>query len=67
MPTTILYGETYEQAKSRRFREEAEFDANFCYEKQLLAWAYAKLQPFSFSKQEDALIMDEIKLYLMEQ
>ena len=27
MPTTILDGETYEQAKSRRFQEEAENDA----------------------------------------
>lgn len=27
MPTTILDGETYEQAKHRRFKEEAEIDA----------------------------------------
>lgn len=33
-------------------------------DKELLAWAYAKLQPFSFSKQEDALQMDRIKLLL---
>lgn len=30
----------------------------------LLAWAYRKLMPYSFSKQEDALVMDEIKLML---
>lgn len=29
-----------------------------------LAWAYRKLMPYSFSKQEDALVMDEIKLML---
>lgn len=34
-------------------------------EKQLLAWAYRKLLPYSFAKQEDALAMDEIKLILM--
>lgn len=67
MPTTILDGETYEQALHRRYSEEAEGLDNFCYERELLAWAYAKLQPFSFSKQVDALMMDEIKLYLMEQ
>lgn len=31
----------------------------------LLAWAYRKLMHHSFSKQEDALAMDEIKLMLM--
>lgn len=31
----------------------------------LLAWAYSKLEPYSFSKMEDALAMDEIKLMLM--
>ena len=30
----------------------------------MLVWANAKLQPFSFARQEDALKMDEIKLYL---
>lgn len=30
----------------------------------LLAWAYLKLLPFSWQKQEDALAMDEIKLML---
>ncbi len=30
----------------------------------LLAWAYRKLMHVSFSKQEDALAMDEIKLML---
>jgi hypothetical protein len=34
-------------------------------DKRLLAWAYRKLMPYSFSKQEDALAMDEIKLILM--
>lgn len=29
MPTTILDGETYEQAKHRRFREEAEYAKRF--------------------------------------
>lgn len=33
-------------------------------DKRLLAWAYRKLMPYSFSKQEDALAMDEIKLIL---
>lgn len=65
MPTTLLDGEDYRQAYARRFREEEELSAA-CYEKQLLAWAYSKLQPFSFSKQDDALMMDEIKLYLMD-
>lgn len=32
----------------------------------LLNWAYGKLQHVSFSKQEDALAMDEIKLMAME-
>lgn len=31
----------------------------------LLAWAYKKLQHVEFSKMEDALAMDEIKLMLM--
>lgn len=31
----------------------------------LLAWAYRKLEPYSFSKQDDALNMDEIKLLLL--
>ena len=31
----------------------------------LLGWAHTKLQPFSFSKQEDALMLDEINLILM--
>ena len=31
----------------------------------LLGWAYRKLAPYSFSKQEDALAMDELKLMLM--
>lgn len=30
----------------------------------LLAWAYRKLMPYSFARQEDALAMDEIKLML---
>lgn len=34
-------------------------------ERRLLAWAYSKLSAYSFSKQEDALAMDEIKLMLM--
>lgn len=34
-------------------------------DRRLLAWAYRKLLPFSFSRQEDALAMDEIKLMLM--
>lgn len=34
-------------------------------DRRLLAWAYAKLERFTFSKQEDALAMDEIKLVLM--
>jgi hypothetical protein len=33
--------------------------------RRLLAWAYRKLLPYSFSKQEDALAMDEIKMMLM--
>jgi hypothetical protein len=34
-------------------------------DRRLLAWAYRKLAAYSFSKQEDALAMDEIKLILM--
>jgi hypothetical protein len=34
-------------------------------DRRLLAWAYSKLERVSFSKQEDALAMDEIKLILM--
>ena len=30
----------------------------------LLAWAYGKLERFSFSKEQDALNMDEIKMLL---
>lgn len=30
----------------------------------MLAWAYSKLYDRSFSKLDDALILDEIKLYL---
>lgn len=30
----------------------------------LLAWCYRKMMHFSFPKQEDALVMDEIKLLL---
>lgn len=37
MPTTILDGETYEQAKHRRFREEAEYIAK--YDNELLTYA----------------------------
>jgi len=33
-------------------------------QQRLLAWAYRKLMPYSFAKQEDALAMDEIKLML---
>lgn len=33
-------------------------------DKRLLSWAYRKLMPYSFSKQEDALAMDELKLLL---
>ena len=32
----------------------------------LLGWAYGKLAPFSMSKMDDALMLDEIKLYFME-
>ena len=31
----------------------------------LLNWAYRKLSPFTFPKQEDALMLDEIKLMQM--
>lgn len=34
------------------------------YELALLAWAYSKLQHINFSKQEDALQLDRIKLLL---
>jgi len=30
----------------------------------LLAWAYDKLYPHTFTRQEDALMLDEIKLLL---
>ena len=30
----------------------------------MLAWAYSKLHDRNFNKQEDALKLDEIKLYL---
>lgn len=36
MPTTILDGETYEDAKTRRFREEAWIDARLASE--TLCW-----------------------------
>jgi hypothetical protein len=39
-------------------------EAQLEQDKRLLAWAYRKLLPYSFSKQEDALAMDEIKLLL---
>lgn len=32
--------------------------------REMVRWSYSKLHQFSFSKQEDALQMDEIKLYL---
>ncbi len=48
MPTTILDGETLEQARARRFREEAAIDARIAGE--TLCWccssAYAKLDAF---------------------
>ena len=31
----------------------------------LLTWAYSKLQHIAFTKQEDALALDEIKLMMM--
>ena len=34
-------------------------------ERELLAWAYNKLHRMNFSKLEDALALDEIKLILM--
>lgn len=33
-------------------------------DRRLLTWAYSKLAPYSFSRQEDALAMDELKLML---
>ncbi len=53
-----------------RFDEEPDGDIHGeCAEeinalKSMLAWAYRKLHDRNFSKQEDALKLDEIKLYL---
>ena len=47
--------DAYAEGRSDQFEDD----------RRLLAWAYAKLMPYSFSKQEDALAMDEIKLMLM--
>lgn len=32
--------------------------------REMVEWAYSKLQSFSFAKQDDALMMDRIKLAL---
>lgn len=34
------------------------------YRDELLAWAYSKLHSYSFSKMDDAMKLDEIKLLL---
>lgn len=49
---------TLEQAYAEGRADQREDDIR------LLAWAYRKLMPYSFSKMEDALAMDEIKLML---
>lgn len=33
---------------------------------EMVRWAYSKLHAFSFSKQEDALMLDAMKLYLLD-
>lgn len=40
MPTTILFGETYEQAFARRMQEEAQFSS--CIDKMEAGYAYLK-------------------------
>lgn len=50
----------YDEAVAQREAALAELERV----RDMLIWANAKLQPFSFSRQEDALKMDEIKLYL---
>ena len=54
LPTTLE--EAYAEGRADQLEDD----------RRLLAWAYRKLSPYSFSKQEDALAMDEIKLMLME-
>jgi hypothetical protein len=53
LPTTLE--EAYAEGRADQLADDLK----------LLAWAYRKLTPFSFSKQEDALAMDEIRLMLM--
>lgn len=45
MPTTILFGETEEQAKARRFAEEADFDRRIAAspEQQAIEWFSTQL------------------------
>jgi hypothetical protein len=50
----------YDEALAQREAAQAELERV----REMLIWANRKLQPFSFSRQEDALKMDEIKLYL---
>ena len=51
--------ETLESAYAQGRADQLEDDLR------LLAWAYRKLHHVSWTKQEDALAMDEIKLMLM--
>ena len=41
-------------------RQDAQADSH-----RLISWAYGKLQHIAFTKQEDALALDEMKLMLM--
>lgn len=50
---------TLEEAYAEGRKDQREEDIR------LLAWAYRKLMHVHFSKQEDALVMDEINLILM--
>lgn len=47
MPTTILFGETYEQARERRFREEAAIDAKIAERiaSETLCWSCSSAYP----------------------
>ncbi len=49
-----LQTDAYADGRTDQFEEDRE----------LLTWAYRKLQPFAFVKQEDALVMDRICLLI---
>lgn len=50
--------------KSIQKSDETELCEEYNHERELISWAYSKLHCFSFGKIEDALILDDMRLYL---